>query len=92
MELPDGSKSVSRKDVLSQSRAENVVMTRCIFVDQLICAGCSITTVAQVLDRTVHGIRNMIRLDTDYSHTSRAYRIAKSEAVLACKNIEIEGL
>lgn len=91
-ELPDGSPSVRREDVLSKSREENVVMTRCVFVDQMVSAGYSITTVARILGRTVHSIRHMIRLDTEYSHTSRAYRIAKSEAVLACKDIEPGGL
>lgn len=91
-DLPDGEKSVTREDVLGKSRAENVVMTRCVFVDQMVSAGYSITTVARMLGRTVYSVRHMMRLDADYSHTSRAYRIAKSDAVLACRDIEPGGV
>lgn len=33
IELPDGTLSISREDVLGKSRAENIVMTRCIVVE-----------------------------------------------------------
>lgn len=53
IELPDGELSITREDVLGKSRAENLVMTRCMVVEQMIHAGFSITTTATVLNRTV---------------------------------------
>lgn len=35
MEMPDGSLSITREDVLGKSRAENLVMTRCMVVEQM---------------------------------------------------------
>lgn len=53
IELPSGELSITREDVLGKSRAENLVMTRCMVVEQMIHAGFSITTIATVLNRTV---------------------------------------
>jgi hypothetical protein len=48
IELPNGELSITREDVLGKSRAENLVMTRCMVVEQMIHAGFSITTTASI--------------------------------------------
>lgn len=42
IELQNGELSITREDVLGKSRAENLVMTRCMVVEQMIHAGFSI--------------------------------------------------
>lgn len=59
IELPDGKLSITREDVLGKSRAENLVMARCMVVEQMIHAGFSITTIATVLNRTVSAVRHL---------------------------------
>ena len=88
----DGEMSVSREDVLGKSRAENLVMTRCILACQLVYAGYSVTTAALLLHRSVPAVRNMLRMDRCYRETSRAYRIASAEATLLCKDVEPGGV
>lgn len=46
---PDGTLSITREEVLGKSRAENLVMARCMVVEQMTHAGFSTTTIAQVL-------------------------------------------
>jgi len=86
--LPDGSLSITRKDIVGKSRAENVVMTRCMVVEQMIHAGFSVTTIAMILNRTVQAVRHLQKLAYQYVSTSRAYRLATAEATLANKDVE----
>lgn len=88
----DGTMSLTREDVLGKSRAENVVMTRCILVMMIIGAGYSVTTAAQLLGRTPHAIRHLLDIGHNYHISSRAFRIASAEATLMCKDIEAQGL
>ena len=44
------------------------------------------------LNRNVSAIRKIVYNHSDYLHTSRAYRIALSEATIKCKGIEANGL
>lgn len=76
----NGQMSLTREDVLGRSRAENVVMTRCILIQQILGAGYSTTTAAQLLHRTPHAIRHLLEVGSQYEKTSRAYRIANEEA------------
>lgn len=85
----NGTMSLTVEDVLSPCRAENVVMTRCIVVDQILSAGFSVTTCAQLLHRTPRAIRQMQQSAITYRQTSRAYRIADAEATIKCKEIDI---
>lgn len=77
IELPSGELSITREDVLGKSRAENLVMTRCMVVEQMIHAGFSITTIATVLNRTVpaprerHHPRLTIREGSKGTHGSQ---------------------
>ena len=87
-----GTLSITREDVLGKSRAENLVMTRCILAAQLVHAGYSITTIAGLLNRSIPAVRHLVRMDRDYIDTSRAYRIASAQATLLNKDIEPCGL
>lgn len=78
---------ISREDVLGKARCENIVMTRTILVSQIIAAGFSTTTAAQLLHRDVHSIRHLVSLNERLMKSSKAYRIAYEEAVKRCKEI-----
>lgn len=84
----EGTMSVTREAVLGRSRAENVVMTRCIAVMMLLGAGYSVTTIAQIFRRTPNAIRHLVEAGNNYLLTSRAFRIANAEATLRCRDIE----
>lgn len=85
----DGTLSITREEVLGKSRAENLVMTRCMVVEQMLHAGFSITTTAQVLNRTVQAVRHLQKLAFDYLKTSRVYRLATAQATLLNKIVLI---
>ena len=54
----DGAKSITREDVVGKSREENVVLTRCLVVEQMVHAGFTISTIAFILNRTVQATRH----------------------------------
>lgn len=83
--VDDNKWSVTKEEVLGKSRSENIVMTRCILVHQIISAGYSITTCSQLLKRDPHSIRHLVDLGYNYQSSSRAYRIANAEATLKCQ-------
>ena len=91
-EVTDGVMSITSSDVLGNSRNENVCMTRTILVNQLLWAGFSVTTVASLLRKTPNSIRHIQRKHDEYVQSSRAYRIALSEATIRCRDIEAHGL
>ena len=85
IELQNGELSITREDVLGKSRAENLVMARCMVVEQMIHAGFSITT---VLNRTVSAVRHLSKMSYTYISTSRVYRLATAQATLLNKDVE----
>ena len=87
-----GEKTFSLEDVIGESRMENVKMARTILVCQLLWAGFTYSTIAMFLNRNVSAIRKIVYNHSDYLQTSRAYRIALSEATIKCKDIEVHGL
>ena len=86
-DVGDGKKSVTSADVLGPSRSENVVMTRCILVEQILGAGYSVTTAAQLLKRSVQAVRHMREMGENYRRSSRAYRVADAQATLLCRDM-----
>lgn len=84
----DGTKSITREDIISKSREENIVMARCLVVEQMVHAGFTIATIGFIIDRTVQAVRHMLKMSTLYYETSRAYRLATSEATLLNKDVE----
>lgn len=83
---------ITREDVLGRSKAENLVMTRCILAAQLHRSGYSMTTIAGLLNRTVAAVRHLLKMDREYTETSRAYRIASAQATILNKDIEPCGI
>lgn len=83
----DGAKSITREDVVGKSREENVVMTRCLVVEQMVHAEFTISTIAFIINRTVQATRHLLKMST-YYETSRAFRLATSEATLLNKDVE----
>lgn len=81
-----GTMSITKADVLSRNRTENVSMTRCIFVALVLHEGYSMSTIGQFLKRTVPSIRHLEKMSDNYFKTSRAYRIAMAEAVVALED------
>lgn len=75
----DGAKSITREDVVGKSREENVVMTRCLVVEQMVHAGFTISTIAFIINRTVQATRHLLKMSTYYYETSRAFRLDASE-------------
>lgn len=84
----DGTLSITREEVLGKSRAENLVMARCMVVEQMIHAGFSVTTIAQILNRTAQAIRHLEKFAFNYLKTSRVYRLATAQATLLNKDVE----
>lgn len=84
----DGAKSITREDVVCKSREENVVMTICLVVEQMVHAGFTISTIAFIINRTVQATRHLLKMSTNYYETSRAFRLATSEATLLNKDVE----
>ena len=91
-EIREGEFSISAEDVLGKSRNENVCMARCILVNQLIWAGYTVSTISSLLGRTQHAVRHIKDMNTVFVKSSRAYRLALSEATLKCKNIDPHGI
>ena len=87
-----GRMSVTKEDVLGTSRAENVVMTRCILAMMVVGAGYSVTTTAMLMNRSVHAVRHMVEVGQQYHMSSRAFRIAFAEATLKCKDMDGSGM
>lgn len=77
-----GTLSLTKDDVLGKNRTENVVMTRCILVHLILHEGYSISTISQLLNRTIPAIRHLEKLGYTFEKTSRAYRIAQAEAIV----------
>jgi len=81
-DIGGGRQSFTRDDLLGNSRAENVVMSRCILVMLILTEGYTVTTCSQILGMTPHAVRNLRNKGNDYQFSSRAFRIASSEATL----------
>lgn len=88
IELPNGTLSISRDDILGKSREENIVMARAMVVEQMLHAGFSITTISQILNRNVGSIRHLRKLAYNYLSISRVYRLATAQATLLNKDVE----
>ena len=84
----DGTRSITRDDIVSKSREENVVMARALVVEQMVHAGFTITSIAGSLNRTVQATRHLFKMSTEFYQTSRAFRLATSEATLMNKDVE----
>ena len=55
----EGTNKVVKEKVLGKARSINIVMTRCVCVNQLIQAGYNICTIAEALHKTPTSIRKI---------------------------------
>lgn len=53
---PDGTLNITREEVLGKSRTENLVMARCMVVEQMLHAGFSTTTTATGFEMMVNNV------------------------------------
>lgn len=51
-------------------------------------AGFTISTIAFILNRIVQATRHLLKMSNDYYESSRAFRLATSEATLLNKDVE----
>lgn len=86
-----GNTDMTREKLLGRSRNEDVCMARAIFVSQLISAGYTISTISRMLNRTVQGIRHIIKSDSLLRKSSRAYNATVHEVEERCKDLLKEG-
>lgn len=76
----EGTDQVVKEKVLGKARSINIVMTRCVCVNQLIQAGYNICTIAEALHKTPTSIRKIKRVSAVFEKFSKAYNIALKEA------------
>ena len=76
----EGTNLVVKEKVLGKARSINIVMTRCVCVNQLIQAGYNICTIAEALHKTTTSIRKIKRVSSVFEKFSKAYQIALNEA------------
>ena len=82
----DGVSRVTKDDVYGKSRAESIVMTRCIFVTQMVFCGFSRTTIAAILHRSEKTIGHILDQAHGFRKTSPAYRFAEAESTIKLKH------
>lgn len=76
----ENGQSITRDELLGPRRTENLVMTRCILIEQVLRAGYSVTTLACLLHRSAAAVRHLRGLGRQLIKTSFAYRVAYNEA------------
>ena len=77
----EGTDQVVKEKVLGKARSINIVMTRCVCVNQLIQAGYNICTIAEALHKTTTSIRKIKIVSSVFEKFSKAYQIALNEAL-----------
>lgn len=83
----DGEHVITKEEIISKSRDENICMARCILVAQLMCLGFSRTTTARVIHRSERSIGDILRKAYEYKKTSYAFRLADAEATIRMKDV-----
>ena len=76
----EGTDQVVKEKVLGKARSINIVMTRCVCVNQLLRAGFNICTIAEALHKTSTAIRHLKDISFTFEKFSKAYQIALKEA------------
>lgn len=84
----DGTLSVTREDVVSPNRiGDNVSMIRCILCRMLLLLGYTKESIADLLNRRVDTINDMLQRGNIYEQTSFVYRVAQRECEGKCKGL-----
>lgn len=90
-ERHDGTLSVTREDVISQERkGDNVGMIRCILCRMLLILGYTKESIADLLNRKVDTINDLIQRGNIYEQVSYVYRVAQRECEERCKALMTE--
>ena len=90
-ERADGTLSVTKIDVLSQERkGDNVGMIRCILCRILLMLGFTKESIADLMNRKVETINDMLLRGNVYEQTSYVYRVAQRQAEAKCRAIMAE--
>ena len=76
----EGTNQVVKEKVLGKARSINIVMTRCVCVNQLLKAGFNVCTIAEALHKTSTAIRHIKNISFTFEKFSKAYKIAIEEA------------
>lgn len=87
-ERADGTLSVTREDVLAPERkGDNVGMIRCILCRILLMLGFTKESIADLLNRKVDTVNDMLMRGNVYEQTSYVYRVAQRQAEQRCREI-----
>ena len=79
-------KSITKNDILGKSRAQIIVMARCILVKVLVKLGFSLITISELLHRSKNTIRNLLVIGDQYMKTSNVFRFVYEDVLKACEN------
>lgn len=85
-ERNDGTLSVTRKDIVSiERKGDNVSMIRCILCRMLLMLGFTKESIADLLNRKIDTINDMLQRSYVYEQISYVYRVAQKECEDKCK-------
>ena len=76
--LPDGTQTITDKDILGKSRREDILTARCLFVDALMQKGFTIATLGKCMNRTQCSIRHLQDIARTLRKQSSNYRKLES--------------
>lgn len=72
--LPDGTQTITDKDILGKSRREDILTARCLFVDALMQKGFTTATLGKCMNRTQCSIRHLQDIARALRKQSTNYR------------------
>lgn len=72
--LPDGTQTITDKDILGKSRREDILTARCLFVDALMQKGFTTATLGKCMNRTQCSIRHLQDIARTMRKQSSNYR------------------
>lgn len=78
---------VTKEDVLGKSKRENVIITRCLFVAQLRCAGFTESDIAAILGRQKRAVHEILAKAYEYKKKSKIFRITDAKLTLAINEL-----
>lgn len=85
-EKQNGELSITREDILSTKRnGDNVGMVRCILCRMMLLLGFTKESIADILNRKIETINDMLQRGNIYEETSFVYRVAYNEAERKCR-------
>lgn len=72
--LPDGTQTITDKDILGKSRREDILTARCLFVDALMQKGFTTATLGKYMHRSQCSIRHLQDIARTMRKQSTNYR------------------